>query len=522
MRIPKGLKMRRYLFSSKNVKDLNEKYDVIIVGAGLAGLYCALCIDENKKVALISKGEIDDSSSWLAQGGIAAVTQESDSFDDHMRDTLTAGAGHCDKRAVELLVKEGPKDIEKMIELGVPFDKDESGNIIVTREGGHCCRRILHCGGDATGKLMTKTLGNVTKERENIDVFWKTFLVDILTDDTGASGVVVNDGTDDRVMYSRNIVIATGSIGQLYKYSTNPQGSTGDGISASLRAGAVLRDMEFVQFHPTALAVGEDDGQMFLISEAVRGEGAVLRNSSGEAFMHNKHSLMDLAPRDIVTREILKNMKKTGDKCAYLDVSDMSEDFFAKRFPTIFNKCRSMGINVPYENIPVHPTEHYMMGGVRTDLRGRTTVSGLYACGEAACTGVQGANRLASNSTLECLVFGRRAAETINSDFRPCEGYDYTLPETEDFINGSPEDGEAADDIKYMRGLMTRNVGPVRHTHELEYAHSELDRIYDKYRTLELSTIEEYTVFNAAMASTIIADSACKRKESIGSHYIVD
>lgn len=514
--------MRRYLFSSESVKDNGEKYDVIIVGGGLAGLYCALCIDSGKKVALISKGGIDSGASWLAQGGIAAVTQSSDSFEDHIRDTLTAGAGHCDRRAVEVLVKEGPEDIKRMIELGVPFDKDENGNIIVTREGGHCCRRILHCGGDATGKLMTKTLGNAVEARENIDVFFNTFLVDILTDDTGASGIVVNDGENDRVIFSRNIVVATGSIGQLYKYSTNPDGANGDGIAACLRAGASLRDMEFVQFHPTALAVGADGGQVFLISEAVRGEGAILRNSAGEAFMHNKHSLMDLAPRDIVTREILKNMKKTGDKCAYLDVSDMDEDFFARRFPTIFNKCRTLGINVPYENIPVHPTEHYMMGGVRTDLRARTTVSGLYACGEAACTGVHGANRLASNSTLECLVFGRRAAETINSDFRPCDGYGYKLPQTEDFINGKPEDGEAADDIKYMRALMTKNVGPVRHTHELEYAHSELDRIYDKYRTLKLSTVEEYTVFNAAMASTIIADSACKRKESIGSHYIVD
>ena len=514
--------MRRYLFTNDKVRDEGETYDVVIVGGGLAGLYCALNIDPKHSVAIISKGGIDSGSSWLAQGGIAAVTQETDSFEAHIQDTLTAGAGHCDKKAVEVLVREGPEVINDVIRLGVQFDKDEDGNIIVTREGGHCCRRILHCGGDATGRVMTKTLGEVASGRENISVFFNTFLVDILTDKNGAIGVVVNDGDEDRVIYSRNIVIATGSIGQLYKFSTNPKGTTGDGIAACMRAGAVCKDMEFVQFHPTALAVGVEDGKMFLISEAVRGEGAVLRNKSGEAFMYNKHSLRDLAPRDIVTREILKNMMKTGDDCVYLDVSDMDEEFFAKRFPTIFEKCRSLGINVPKDSIPVHPTEHYLMGGVRTDLHARTTVSGLYACGEVACTGVQGANRLASNSTLECLVFGRRAALKINGDFRKNDGYKFEMPRSEEFDDVCPPDSEIDDDIAYMKSLMTEYVGAIRHTSSLEYTHRELDRIYDKYRKRRLENIKEYTVFNAAVASTVIAESACKRKESIGSHYIVD
>lgn len=514
--------MRRYLFSTDNVKFNGETYDVIIVGSGLAGLYCALCIDEKYRVAIISKGDITDGSSFLAQGGIAAVTKENDSFEDHFKDTVKAGAGHCNEKAVQVLVKEGPCDIKRMIELGVPFDKDEDGEIIVTREGGHCCRRILHCGGDATGKLMTIRLGEVVAERENIDVFWNTFLVDILTDSTGASGVVVNDGNCDRAIFSRNVVIATGAIGQLFKYSTNPAGSNGDGIAACLRAGTPCKDMEFVQFHPTALTEGIENGKMFLISEAVRGEGAVLRNSAGEAFMYNKHSLQDLAPRDIVTREIMKNMAKTGDECVYLDVSSMDEEFFKRRFPTIFRKCRELGINVPYEHIPVHPTQHYMMGGVKTDLHARTAISGLYACGEVACTGVQGANRLASNSTLECLVFGRKAAESINNDFRPCAGYNFSVPQSEEFSEACPDSSEINEDIRYMKKLMTKNVGAIRHTAELEFAHKELDRIYDKYRKIRLETIEQYTVFNAAMASTVIAESACKRKESIGSHYIVD
>ena len=514
--------MRRYVFTSEQVKNNGEVYDAVIVGGGLAGLYCALNLDPKYRVALVVKGGIDSGSSWLAQGGIAAVTREGDCFEDHIRDTLIAGAGHCDEKAVRVLVTEGPEVIADMLRLGVPFDRDENGDIIVTREGGHCCRRILHCGGDATGKLMTKRLGEVVGTRSNITVYWNTFLVDVLTDGAGVSGVVVNDGTSDRVIFSRNVVIATGAIGQLYKYSTNPRGATGDGIAACLRAGTPCKDMEFVQFHPTALAVGVEEGRMFLISEAVRGEGAVLRNSAGEAFMYNKHSLRDLAPRDIVTREILKNMAITGDSCVYLDVSDMDEAFFAKRFPTIFEKCRSLGIRVPYEHIPVHPTEHYLMGGVRTDLHARTAVSGLYACGEVACTGVQGANRLASNSTLECLVFGRRAARCINADFRPCAGYAFTLPQSEVFDELCPPEDEIDADIAYMKALMTKNVGAIRHTKDLEYAHAELDRIYDKYRRKRLSTVKQYTVFNAAVASTVIAESACARKESIGSHYIVD
>lgn len=514
--------MRRYLFTGENVKNQGETYDVVIVGGGLAGLYCALNLDQKYRVAMIVKGDIDSGSSWLAQGGIAAVTQPTDCFEDHIHDTLIAGAGHCDEKAVRTLVTEGPEVIEDMIRLGVPFDRDENGEIIVTREGGHCCRRILHCGGDATGKLMTKRLGEVVAARDNITVFRNTFLVDVLTDRDGTSGVVVNDGSCDRAVFSRNVVIATGAIGQLYKYSTNPKGATGDGIAACLRAGAPCRDMEFVQFHPTALAVGIEEGRMFLISEAVRGEGAILRNSAGEAFMYNKHSLRDLAPRDIVTRGILANMALTGDECAYLDVSDMDEAFFSKRFPTIFEKCRSLGINVPHDSIPVHPTEHYMMGGVRTDLHARTAVSGLYACGEVACTGVQGANRLASNSTLECLVFGRRAARCINADFRPGTGLPFTLPQSETFDDVCPSEAEIDADIAFMKALMTKNVGAIRHTKALVEAHAELDRIYDKYRHKRLRNIKEYTVFNAAVASTVIAESACARKTSIGAHYIVD
>lgn len=515
------INLRRYLFSSFTHSKSDKKYDVIVVGAGLAGLYCALKLSDNLSVALVTKGGYDIGSSWLAQGGIAAVTQDTDSFEAHIKDTLIAGAGHCDEKAVEVMVKEGPEDIMEMIRLGVPFDRDENGNIIVTREGGHSCSRILHCGGDATGKLMTKRLGEIASQKQNIDVLFDTYLVDVLTDKNGVSGVVVNFGGENCCMLCRNVVVSTGAIGQLYRYTTNPKYSTGDGIAACVRAGAVTKDMEFVQFHPTALAVGEENGKMFLVSEAVRGEGGILKNADGDPFMYNKHSLRDLAPRDIVTREVLKELERTGTDRAYLDVSCMSGEFFSKRFPTIYAKCKENGINLTADKIPVVPTQHYHMGGVKTDLNGRTGVSGLYACGEVACTGVQGANRLASNSTLECLVFGRRTAEQINRDFRPGKDYNYTMPEIEKYKMPCPDDFLVKQDINEMKILMTKYVGPVRNMEKMECALSRFYEIKKKYEDCRFEKQLHYWLWNAVTNSIIITERAIARKESIGSHYLV-
>ncbi len=514
--------MRRYLLSSfENVSVLGQ-YDVVVVGAGLAGLYCVLNISSEHSCALVTKGGLEMGCSWLAQGGIAAVTKEDDCFEDHIQNTLTAGAGHCNEKAVEVLVTEGPSDIKRLVEMGVPFDTDENGEIIVTREGGHNRRRILHCGGDATGRFMTKRLGEVVLERENIDVFFNTYLVDIITDENGVCGVVVNDGKENKIMLSRNVVVSTGAIGQLYKYTTNTEYSTGDGIAACVRAGAVTGDMEFVQFHPTALAKGIEEGKMFLISEAVRGEGGILKNKYDEPFMQDKHELRDLAPRDIVTRHILKELEKTGGEYLFLDVSSMDEEFFRKRFPTIYEKCKSLGINVPYDKIPIRPTQHYHIVGVRTDLHARCGVSGLYACGEVACTGVQGANRLASNSTLECLVFGRRAAEQINRDFRPSKNGKFSLPKTDVYTVTCPDDAEIDADIAEMKFLMTENVGPLRRFERMEKTLSRLCEIRKKYENCVFSTQKQFGVWNAVTNSIIITERAIARKESIGSHYIVE
>lgn len=514
--------MRRYLFSDFENICASEKYDVIVVGAGIAGLYCALKLSPDLSVALITKGSLEIGSSWLAQGGIAAVTKDDDCFDDHIRNTLTAGAGHCDEKAVEVLVTEGPGDIQELIKFGVPFDRDENGEIIVTREGGHNRRRILHCGGDATGSLMTKALYDEAAKRDNIHIIFDTYLVDVLTDKNGVCGAVANDGRQNKVFFSRNVIISTGAIGQLYRYTTNPPKSTGDGIAACVRAGAITKDMEFVQFHPTALAVGEEDGKMFLISEAVRGEGAILKNKHDKAFMAEKHPLADLAPRDIVARGILSELEETNEEYLYLDVSSMDEDFFKKRFPTIYSKCQSLGINVPHDKIPVRPTQHYHMGGVKTDLHARCGVSGLYACGEVACTGVQGANRLASNSTLECLVFGRRAAEQVNRDFRPSKDYIFTLPDTDKYTKPCPSDSEIDADISEMKKLMSDCVGPLRKMNKMETALTRFKEIEEKYKDCDFTTQKHYTLWNAVTNSIIITEKALLRKESIGSHYIVD
>lgn len=517
---------RRYIFNKslyrKNPDIITENFDVVVVGGGMAGLYTALEIDRKMSVAVVVKGDLKSGSSWLAQGGICCVTSDEDSFESHIEDTLAAGAGHCRREAVEVLVKEAPENIQRLIEYGVPFDRDKNGELHVTREGGHSHNRILHCGGDATGREITKALGEAAEKRGNIKILWNHDLVDILTDENRVQGVVVNNGKEDFIIKSGNVVIATGGAGQLYKYSTTPEGNTGEGIAACYRAGCKLRDMEFVQFHPTAFAIHGEGERVFLISEAVRGEGAVLRNKNGEAFMSfdYQHPLHDLAPRDVVTRAIMDELKRTGGDRVYLDASCMSREFFEERFPTITAKCRECGINPPKDFIPVQPTQHYLMGGVETDLNAKTEVEGLYVCGEAACTGVHGANRLASNSTLECIVFAKHAAMCINSSpIKDLSGKRVNLGEEQSYTVG-PDENEAGADMAAIKTVMTEKVGAVRKMHELEEAREELSALKRKYALCNFTDRKQYAVYSAAEIALIITDSAYARKESLGSHYI--
>ncbi|MBR6558723.1 MAG: L-aspartate oxidase [Clostridia bacterium] len=516
---------KRYLYG----KDINSlprlNYDVLVVGSGIAGLYAAINIDTSLKCAVITKMDIEHCNSYLAQGGIASVISPEDNFESHIEDTMRAGAGLCDREAVEVLVAEGPENIKALVELDVPFDTNPEGELQITREGGHSFRRIVHCGGDATGRETTRRLGQIALERKNTEVLMTTYLIDIITDDETDKliGALVSDIDGNmKVILAPAVIMCTGGIGYLYKYTTNPRVAVGDGIASAARAGAIIENMEMVQFHPTTLIAPSKSDRLFLISEAVRGEGGILRNSEGTAFMDGAHPLKDLAPRDIVTRGILAELKRSGEENVFLDVSSMTEEFFSHRFPTIYNECHRFGVKVPEESIPIRPAQHYLMGGIKTDLNGMTNIDGLYACGEAACTGIHGANRLASNSVLECLVFGRRAALDINNKHRDRIPDDVILPIGESCEGKPLSPTEIIEIREKIRFTMTEYVGPFRRPRELEMAVQILEEIKDKIATTSLEYHDQFEVYSMAESALMIARGALARKESIGAHTVVE
>src|SRR5687767_502421 len=399
-----------------------ETTDVIVVGSGVAGLTCALHLREaGLHVTVVTKVNIDDGSTRWAQGGIAAVLDPLDTPQAHARDTLVAGVGLCDPAAVEVLVTEGPTRVRELIRWGARFDRHPDGSLMLTREGGHHANRIVHAGGDATGAEVQRALHAAVRRDPWIRLIEHALVLDLLTDGLGrACGVtlhVLGEGSEDGVgaVLGRAVVLATGGMGQIYAVTTNPSVSTGDGVALALRAGAVVTDLEFVQFHPTALYVGDRHKvQQPLVSEALRGGGAYLRDGDGKRFMVGQHDLAELAPRDIVAKAIHRVMAAEGSDHVWLDARHVPD--VSGHFPTITAYCREAGIDPSADLVPVAPAAHYASGGVRTDLHGRTSIAGLYACGEVACTGVHGANRLASNSLLEGLVFARRIAADIARD----------------------------------------------------------------------------------------------------------
>jgi len=512
----------RFAFNGSIEVKNHLEFDVVIVGAGLAGLYTALHIDKKYKCCILTKEGLDISNSWLAQGGIAAAIAVDDNPGLHLEDTLIAGAGLCDKRAVEILVDEGPMDIKTLVSMHVPFDLNAEGDLQITREGGHRRNRIVHAGGDATGRETVKALAQLVYPLSNITFMDHTFFIDILTDEKGAvSGMLYTDKEDRLgIISTGNIVIATGGIGQVYLSSTNPSIATGDGIAAAVRAGAKAKNIEFIQFHPTGLYSANPEERAFLISEAVRGEGGLLKNSKGVRFMEGAHELNELAPRDIVARAIVKELEKSGEDHVFVDITSKDEDFLKNRFPTIYNECLKRGINISEDWIPVFPVQHYLIGGIEVDLNSETCVKGLYACGEASCTGVHGANRLASNSMLECLVFGRRAADNINGvlNLNPSK----EVPSIPDMPVRPIISPDYAALRMEMRNLMHDYCYVIRCEAGLRKALERIEEILSLLEAGYTGNKAYIEALNVASIAKEILDAAIARKESVGAHYRED
>jgi L-aspartate oxidase len=494
-----------------------DTVDVVVIGSGIAGLTAALKARELGSVLVVTKDVVASGSTQWAQGGIAAALSEEDSPEEHLQDTLVAGAGLCDPDAVHALVTEGPDAVRDLIDLGARFDTVD-GDLSLTREGGHHRNRIAHAGGDATGAEIERALVAAVKRADDIRLIEHALVIDLLTAEDGAvAGVtlhVMGEGQLDGVgaIRSRAVILASGGIGQLYAATTNPSVSTGDGMALALRAGAKVRDLEFVQFHPTVLWLGKSArGQQPLVSEAVRGEGAFLVDHEGTRFMNGQHELADLAPRDIVAKAIMRQMLAGGNDHVYLDARHFGDEKWRVRFPTILASCRSHGIDPVRELIPVAPACHYSSGGVWTDLDGQTSVPGLFACGEVACTGVHGANRLASNSLLEGLVFAGRIADTLADGLPPLRE-----PAVDSRVAGLVD----ADIVPDLQRVMTVGAGVIRSTAGLAEAGERLAKL------IELPAGEPGTpgweATNLVTVASALLTAATAREESRGSHWRED
>lgn len=493
-------------------------YDYIIVGSGIAGLYTALLARQYGTVAILTKGKVDDCNTKFAQGGIAAAIGPYDSPALHVEDTLAAGAGLCNRDAVTVLAQDGPERIADLIRMGVSFDTFD-GEIALAREGAHTVARVLHAGGDATGEHIELTLANLAA-MSGVTVLEYTRAVRVLLDHGVAVGIELQDAVGRLGQIdARSVILATGGAGNLYRFTTNPPMATGDGVALAFQAGAEVVDMEFFQFHPTALSL--TGASVFLISEAVRGEGGVLRNVHGERFMGRMHPLGEMAPRDIVSRAIVQEMEATQQDHVVLDVTHVPPSRITARFPSIYRFCLAHGLDITTTPIPVAPAAHYMMGGIKTNVWGETNVAGLYACGEVASSGVHGANRLASNSLLDTLVFGKRLVEAVNKNEKNGT-HNSSKEETEDLrtvlpIRSTESISASSVTLEGLQHLMWDSVGIVRDEDELIRAAGTLAKWQNSIPiAIDKASIE---LESLVLASRLVTEAALIRRESRGAHY---
>jgi len=513
--------------------------DILVLGSGIAGLTFALRVARLGNVTVITKKERADSNTNWAQGGIAAVTEAEDSIESHIEDTLVAGAGLCNREAVRVLVTEGPERVRELMELGANFTRRSNGELDLGREGGHSRNRILHAA-DLTGREVERALLAAVAAHPNITLIEHLAAIELITEHhipaersmgvrhRRCYGVYALDTRSGEVLtvLARRTLLASGGCGQIYEHTTNPPIATGDGYAMAWRAGATMSNMEFTQFHPTSLYAPQREGT-FLITEAVRGAGGILRTRSGERFMERYDSRLELAPRDVVARAIDSEMKRTGDRHVLLDVSHLPEESFLQHFPTIAAECRAVGIELPRDPIPVVPAMHYQCGGVRSSLMGESSIRNLYVCGEVACTGVHGANRLASNSLLEALVFSHRAAEHLTDTWEVARVE--SIPTIPDWNNRGVARVEEwvviEHDRREIQTVMADLVGIVRSNARLLRARRRLrlirDEIEEFYRRTEM-TLELIELRNLAETALMVTESALARKESRGLHFTTD
>ena len=505
-----------YLISFDTKKLNKEKVDFLIVGGGLAGLVAAYEL-RNFNTLLIYKNGLQESCSYNAQGGIAVAMDSEDNPELHKKDTIEVGYYLNDEKAVDVLVNEGIDRVKEVIDMGFNFDKENS-RFHFTKEGGHSKNRILHSNGDAIGKSITNFFYKKISNFPEIKIRNNCFLIDLILVEDKITGALVLDENENKIyiIQAKGYVLSTGGAGMIFQETTNPSYITGDGIAIAYRKNVELVDLEFYQFHPTTLYIA--GAPRFLISESVRGEGGILKNINGYRFMLDYHPSGELAPRDVVSRAIVDQMKKTNSNCVYLDLTHLKKDYIKNRFPQIYDFCKTYKIEPSKDLIPVRPSAHFFMGGIKTDLWGRTGISNLFACGECACTGVHGANRLASNSLLECLVFGKRVGVKLKEEKFKVANIDikYTFPKKADVLIDK-------EDLKRsIRSLMWRNVGIERDEENLKYALDKLKE-WQKYAFLkEFYDRGGFESLNMLIVASLITEAAIIRKETRGAHFRKD